>query len=83
MFRGDSREKERTGAEDRHSAGLGWFCTGINHTFKHTYLFFFAFALAVRTLAAAFDAFVAISFRRSGDSRVFRDFAPFFPILEK
>jgi hypothetical protein len=49
----------------------------------HTYRFFFAFALAVRTLAAAFDAFVAISFRRSGDSRAFRDFAPFFPIVEK
>jgi len=63
--------------------GLGWFCTEFNHTFKHTYRFFLAFALAVRTLAAAFDAFVAISFRRSGDSRAFRDFAPFFPILEK
>jgi hypothetical protein len=57
--------------------------TEFNHTFKHTYRFFFAFALAVRTLAAAFDAFVAISFRRSGDSRSFRDFAPFFPIVEK
>jgi hypothetical protein len=65
------------------SAGLGWFCSEFNHTFKHTYRFFFAFALAVRTLAAALDAFVAISFRRSGDSRAFRDFAPFFPILEK
>jgi hypothetical protein len=58
--------------------------TEFNHTFKHTYRrFFFDFALAVRTLAAAFDAFVAISFRRSGDSRAFRDFAPFFPIIEK
>jgi hypothetical protein len=61
----------------------GWFCTEFNHTFKHTYRFFFAFALAVRSLAADLDAFVAISFRRSGESRAFRDFAPFFPIAEK
>jgi hypothetical protein len=40
-------------------------------------------ALCVRALAAAFDAFVAISLRRSGVNRLARSFAPLRPISEK
>jgi hypothetical protein len=43
----------------------------------------FAFALALRTLAAAFDAFVAISWRFSADMRAFLALAPFLPISRK
>ena len=66
MFRGDSRERERERADDgngtrRLRLAIRLVFTEFNHTFKHTYRFFFDFALADRTLAAALDAFVVLS----------------------